>query len=58
MNEKVVPLGTAPVAVLVLVLKGQTLQPRWNLLFRLYQNVQQVLGDITVLVIVERGGQT
>lgn len=54
----VTPLGAASVAVFVLVLKGQALQPRWNLLFCLHQDVQQVFGDITVLVIVERGGQT
>lgn len=58
MNEKVAPLGAASCAVLVLVLKGQALQPGRNLLFCLHQDVQQVLGDVAVLVIVERGGQT
>lgn len=56
MEKKVAPLGAASVAVLVLVFEGQALQPGWNLLFCLHQDVQQVLGDITVLVIVERGG--
>lgn len=57
-KKKLAPLGASTVAALVLVLKSQTLQPGRNLLFSFHQDVQQVFGDVTVLVIVKGSGQT
>lgn len=46
-----VPLRTATVAALVLMLIGQTLKPGRNSLLCLYQEVQQVFGYVAVFVI-------
>lgn len=53
------PLGaSASCVALVLVLITQALQPGRYFLLGLHQNVQQVFGDVAVLVVEERRGQT
>lgn len=47
------PLGAPSAATLVLVLIGQALQPGRYFLFGLHQDVQQVLGDVAILIIEE-----
>lgn len=46
-----VPLRTATVVTLVLMLIGQAFKPGGNPLLRLYQEVQQVFGYVAVFVI-------
>lgn len=46
-----VPLRTATVVALVLMLIRQTFKPGGNSLLRLYQEVQQVFGYVAVFVI-------
>ena len=41
----------------MLVLVGQALQPGGHLLLGLHQDVQQVLGDVAVLIVEEGRGQ-
>lgn len=53
-----VPLRTATVAALVLMLIGQTLKPGRNSLLCLYQEVQQVFGYVAVFVIKKWCGKT
>lgn len=52
------PLRAPPVAALVLVFVSQALQPGGDFLLGLHQDVQQVLGDVSVFIVEEGRGQT
>lgn len=51
MPLRYIPLRTATVAALVLMLIGQTFKPGRNPLFCFYQEVEQVFGYVAVFVI-------
>ena len=58
MRECVPLRASASRVALVLVLVTQALPPGGYFLLGLHQDVQQVFGDVAVLVVKERRGQT